>query len=502
MSHLPPAVRTARAPVLIGTVLAAIAWAHPSSSGPGAGSPKLDAALEAIELDAIKADVHYIASDEMGGRDTPSEGLKATARYLAARLERLGFAHGAQDGYLYPYPLESRMLDLANSGAAVLDGDKQTALEFGKDYFFFAREVATHELEGPVVYCGSASDAELAELELTGKWALCTEDSSTRSSSRERARTLQQRGALGVIVMPGSNYKGKPYEERFRPEIDRASRASVSYPQGNAAEGARKAVLPQVFMAKPAQRLRVDLSPPPKPGKLLDVRFREWRKLAGDGGLVQVENVCGFWPGDDPKLKHEVILISAHYDHVGTRSDGTIYNGADDNGSGTTTLLALAAALKAHGPLRRSVLLLWVSGEEKGLWGSQAWTESPWLPSGCKPVCNINIDMVGRNAGDKLLVTPSKDHQSYNGLTKLAESFASNEKFKPLGSADEYWERSDHVNFARNLKIPVCFLFSDVHADYHQPGDDPEKIDCDKIRRVARLVMRMLDGLQADELQL
>jgi Zn-dependent M28 family amino/carboxypeptidase len=152
--------------------------------------------------------------------------------------------------------------------------------------------------------------------------------------------------------------------------------------------------------------------------------------------------------------------------------------------------------------MRRSVLLLWVSGEEKGLWGSGAWTKKPTLAAGFRAVANVNVDMIGRNAPDLLLITPTKALEHYNGLTRLAESLAPLEGFPQLGSCDDFWERSDHRNFAVNLGIPVAFLFSQIHEDYHQPGDDAEKIDCDKIRRVSRLVVRMLDGLQGDTLGL
>ena len=149
--------------------------------------------------------------------------------------------------------------------------------------------------------------------------------------------------------------------------------------------------------------------------------------------------------------------------------------------------------------MRRSLLLMWVCGEEKGLWGSDAWNKHPYLPDGCKPVADINIDMVGRNAPDKLLVTPTHEHKSYSFLTKVAETYAPLEGFPKLGSADEYWQRSDHYNFVK-AGIPATFLFSDVHEDYHQPTDDPDKIDYDKIHRVARLVLRMLDALQNDKI--
>jgi hypothetical protein len=109
--------------------------------------------------------------------------------------------------------------------------------------------------------------------------------------------------------------------------------------------------------------------------------------------------------------------------------------------------------------------------------------------------------MIGRNAPDKLLITPTSAHKAYNGLVKLAEKVAPLEGFPALGSADEYWDRSDHRNFSVNLKIPVAFLFSDVHEDYHEPTDDPEKIDYDKIRRVARTVVRLIGELQTPDVK-
>jgi Zn-dependent M28 family amino/carboxypeptidase len=240
----------------------------------------------------------------------------------------------------------------------------------------------------------------------------------------------------------------------------------------------------------------------PALGEPLGLTFTDRRREVKEGGLIEVENVCGFFPGNDPELSKEVILLSGHYDHVGSNSRG-IYNGADDNGSGTCGLMAIAEALTVRGPLPRSVMILWVSGEEKGLWGSKAWTLDPWLPEGCRPVLDINIDMIGRNAPDQLLVTPTKARaKDYNGLTRLVEKLGPLEGFTDIGSADAYWNRSDHANFRQNLDVPVAFLFTDVHEDYHQPTDTPDKINYDKMRRVARLVVRMVDELQDPVLDL
>jgi len=279
----------------------------------------------------------------------------------------------------------------------------------------------------------------------------------------------------------------------------------VAYPARAPAEGgegeSRPGNLRTIYLApEAAAGLLVEGT---LPGADMKLSVTETLRRAGStDGRIEVENVAGFWPGSDPLLKDEVIILSAHYDHVGVDDEGRIFNGADDNASGSCGLLAVAEALRAYGPMKRSVLLLWVSGEEKGLLGSAAWTKKPTLAEGYRPVCDINIDMIGRNAPGKLMLTPSKALKEYNGLARLAESLGAEEGFPVMESADEYWQRSDHMNFAENLGIPVAFLFSDVHEDYHKPTDDADKIDCDKIRRVVRLVVRMLDGLQADQLSL
>jgi Zn-dependent M28 family amino/carboxypeptidase len=273
----------------------------------------------------------------------------------------------------------------------------------------------------------------------------------------------------------------------------------VTLPRGR--ESDERALFPTVYVTAQAAAGLVPADA--KPGARLDVVVTDARRrVGGEEGRIPVENVAGFWPGSDPELADEVIILSAHYDHVGTSSSGEIYNGADDNGSGTCGLLAVAEALREYGPMRRSVLLLWVSGEEKGLWGSYAWTTDPWLPEGCRPVCDINIDMIGRNDPDQILLTPTEEHEAFNGLARLVMKLAPEEGFTQLGSADQYWRRSDHMNFNDHLGVPVAFLFTDVHEDYHRPSDTPDKVDYDKMRRVVRLVVRVLDGLQADELDL
>jgi hypothetical protein len=466
----------------------------------------LEAALETVSAEEIRADIFFIASDDLEGRDTVSPGQRVAARYIRSRLERLGVQPGGPNGgYFFEYPLQSSRLRDRETVARFASKDGKFELALGREYYFSSRPARDLDLEGPVVFCDKGSKADLSKCDLEGKWALVLDDGGLVG---ELERALLAQKALGAILTPSDDGKTKDYGERFsRDMTTMLARMGAQWPMRDSGAANDKYV-PFLYVPRAsAVQFLADLAGAdkklPKSGTQLEGVFTHQRRFAGPNGRVMAENVCGFFPGSDPVLAREVIVVSAHYDHVGYGGTGQIHNGADDNGSGTCGLMALAEALTVHGRMRRSILLMWVSGEEKGLWGSKAWTENPYLPEGCKAIANINIDMIGRNEPDKLMITPTAAlGESYNGLVRLAEKVAPLEGFPRLLSCDTYWERSDHVNFARNLKIPVAFLFSDIHEDYHKPTDDPEKIDCDKIRRVVRTVLRMLDGLQDEKLDL
>ena len=445
----------------------------------------LERALAAIQTSNVSADIHFIASDELAGRDSPSPGLKIAARFIRARLERLGFVPGApESSYFWEYQLTQHSLDEAATFATLsLDGALHR-LEFGRDYFLSPNSRHDREASGTIVFVGGFDEEEVEGLDLAGQWLLLRPGTRV---SRRRTHAAEKLGVAGFLIPADPNAE-TTVSEAFSRGTRYMRQPSLRAPRGG---GAPSVNLSEVW----SERLYSDGL---EVGSAVPGTFQEaWRVNAAP---VTLENVCGLWPGSDPKLRDEVIILSAHYDHVGVNQAGEIHNGADDNGSGTTGLMAVGEALKAYGPMRRTVMLMWVSAEEKGLLGSRAWTEDPWLPEGMQPICNINIDMIGRNAPEAIGVTPTKDRPEYNRLTKLVEKHMGSEGFTTLNSADAYWNRSDHANFSRNLKIPVAFLFSDVHEDYHKPTDDPDKIDVDKLARVARLVVRLLHDLQADEL--
>ena len=461
-------------------------------------SSELERALAAVRAEYIRADLRFIASDELAGRDTPSQGLRLAARFIRARLQALGLEPGGDDGgFFHRYRMERTRLSESDTRAALRRGGAETELTFGQHYYFYPSGVAELDVAGEVVFAGTATAAELEGLDLSGRWALAF--ASEELERNEREANVRATGAIGLLL--ASPLKG---EDRYAPKRAGAISGWVKK-RGNlrvlieADEEEQEEVWPQIYVSADTARVLLETAgDAPQPGASLGVSFEDHR-VVEQGEVMELENVAGFWPGSDPELSREVVVVSAHYDHVGVLGED-IYNGADDNGSGTCGLLAVAEALAAYGPMKRSVLLLWVSGEEKGLRGSYAWTRDPSLPAGHRPVCNLNIDMIGRNAPDYLLVTPSADHPEYNFLTRIAQKQAGREGFAELGSCDDYWRRSDHMNFAEQLGIPVVFLFSDVHEDYHQPTDTADKIDYDKIRRVSRLIVRMLDELQTETL--
>jgi hypothetical protein len=204
-------------------------------------------------------------------------------------------------------------------------------------------------------------------------------------------------------------------------------------------------------------------------------------------------NTVGILRGSDPELREEYVVYTAHMDHVGVRrpdeSGDSIYNGADDDASGTATIMEVAEAMASlPTPPRRSVIFVAVSGEERGLWGSEHFVQNAPVAVSSM-VANLNADMVGRNWPDTI-VAIGKEHSS------LGETLEAVNRARPelgMTAIDDIWPderfyfRSDHYNFARN-GVPILFFFNGTHAEYHRPSDEVELIDGEKTARIGRLL--------------
>jgi Zn-dependent M28 family amino/carboxypeptidase len=213
------------------------------------------------------------------------------------------------------------------------------------------------------------------------------------------------------------------------------------------------------------------------------------------------ENVVAFIEGSEKP--EEIIVLSAHYDHVGMNNGGEVYNGADDDGSGTVSLLEIAQAFQqavknGQGP-KRSILFLHVTGEEIGLYGSQYYTENPLFPL-ANTVCNLNTDMIGRIDPNKAanpnyiyLIGSDRLSQELHDLSEsVAKEYSTLEldyKYNDENDPERFYYRSDHYNFAKN-NIPIIFYFNGVHEDYHQITDTPDKIDYELLAKRAQLIFQ------------
>ena len=211
-------------------------------------------------------------------------------------------------------------------------------------------------------------------------------------------------------------------------------------------------------------------------------------------------NVVGILEGSDPVLKNEYVVFSAHMDHVGVagprgsggcRAQGadSICNGADDDGSGTVAVVEIAEAFARLNPRpKRSVIFLNVSGEEKGLWGSEYFSNHPAVPM-TNIVADLNIDMIGRNWKDTI-VAIGKEHSDLGATLNRVGAAHPELNMRPIDDIwpdENFYFRSDHYNFARK-GVPILFFFNGTHPDYHRVSDSPDKIDAEKESRVAQLI--------------
>ncbi len=469
----------------------------------------------------IDAHLDFLASDALGGRETGTRYGDITARYIAACLQASGLEPAGADGtYLQPYDLSSsRLMQEACELSAAVAVDS-LAFTAGTDYALRGYGRGGFSLAAGATFVGygrrdgEAGIDDYAGVSVEGRLVVALDGSPSGPSGtlswRSRREAAQALGAAGLLVI-------------IDPE-SRSSTRSFNYltqMMGNQSLelwADEEPGFPFVAMTSEAARRllgaggvdldtewRVRRGGQVKPAKnLREVRVRLTAPVSSERLVAQ--NVAAMIRGSDPLLADEVVVMSAHMDHIGTTESGVINNGADDNASGTTTLLTVAEVLASGPAPRRSVLLLAVSGEEKGLLGSEHWVSQPTVPLE-RIIGNINIDMVGRNAPHVIGATPSPTHADYNTLVTRAVELAPEVGLTVewvVGAegvrrrVDQYYQRSDHANFAR-VGIPVVFFFSGEHEDYHQPTDTADKIDRGKLGRMVRFIANLVTAVANDD---
>ncbi|MDZ7343023.1 MAG: M20/M25/M40 family metallo-hydrolase [candidate division KSB1 bacterium] len=482
-------------------------------------SPPPREALDAIRPSDIRQHIEFLASDSLKGRDTPSPELDRAAQYIADEFKRHGIKP-VKESYFHAFHVSKVRLGDENRLALTKRGQEQ-AFAIKKDFMPFDM-TASASVTAPLVFAGYGITApeygydDYAGLEANGKIVLVMrhepgEKDPASPFDGERATEYSQvswkvqnaidRGAVGLLVIQDPlNHRslaprGFPWPSLYEGIPDEALPLTLTLtekekiPVVQIGETVVEHLLGSVDTLRHWQQ-QIDRTFTPKPVVLADIAVTV--QTTTDATLLPTRNVVGLVEGSDVKLKSELVVIGAHYDHVGylkqhRPGQDYIYNGADDNASGTSAVLAIAKAFgAAKQKPKRSVLLMAFAGEEKGLYGSRAYVESPLFPLE-NTVAMLNLDMVGRNAPDSV---------SVGGVSRSPDLIHINEQEnREVGltldySVEGYHNRSDHYNFARK-KIPFLFYFTGLHEDYHQVSDHADKINEEKIARIATLAFRV-----------
>jgi hypothetical protein len=447
---------------------------------------------ETINEKDLERHLRVIAADSMEGRDTGSEGMRKAGKYIANHFKSLGLLPPVKVGKEMSYLQEYKMVKRQWKASTALQIGKETFV-FGKDFYPIRYpQDKKVELSAEVLIAPNEDVTALEKLDLKGKAIIFLE--KKLELNKKIAARAKELGAAAVLVVKS------PTEDGFK----KAMASNEYYFAGRQT----------TFVS--AKDEAIYYISPTLASKLLknDKIANALQKVGEKAGKIKIkgeytenvdlvaQNVLGFLEGTDKK--DEIVVITAHYDHVGMQ-DGKIHNGADDDGSGTVSVMEIAeafakAASEGGTRPRRSILFMTVSGEEKGLFGSQFYTDfDPIFPLS-KTVVNLNIDMVGRLGGDYI----AKNEPNYiyligsdklsTELHKLSEETNKNTenlildyKYNSDSDPNRFYYRSDHYNFAKN-DVPIIFYFNGVHEDYHKPTDDVDKIHFPKMAKIARLV--------------
>lgn len=509
--HFSRAARSAPAGVAVLAIMLLSAWPQTAAAQVGRGR---DATRAVASITAKRAAVHvrFLADDALLGRDTPSPGLDTAAEYIARTFRAAGL-EPVRGSYFHEYNIVRQDLD-----ATSLSVGRPFTLKDDFVPFLFS---AQDSVSGRVVFAGyglvderSGYD-DYAGLDVRGAVVLVVEGvpgwmKSLGDRSSEKMRRAARRGATAIVIVghPDSSRALRPFVSPWPslasgvrgmrgwrldlPEADTAIAAAsigadvVAALWGAASSDDRPVALEQFR----AQVRSIDSARRPaslglKASLALAVSLRR--------EVRTVRNVVAMLPGR--KLPDEYVVVGAHYDHIGhgvrrsnSGSADTIFNGADDNASGTAGLLLAAEACgalpRSARPLR-SILFIAFSGEEHGLYGSRAWVANPSVPNR-QAVAMINMDMIGRNHPDSVGLAGANRS---TGLIPLLHEANRAERMKFSAELEAYFHRSDQAAFDE-AGIPSLFLSTGMHPDYHMVSDEFAKVDTAKLARIARLCYR------------
>jgi len=474
-----------------------------------------------ISAEELKEHLMFIASDECQGRETGTAGQVRAQEYIEKEFETLGLIPPVNGSYLQQVDLSKE--DFLQSNISTSD----TAFRFIEHFYFFWLENRNSVAFAENIFLGYGINSDVysdyAKSNVTGKavWVLSGEPKNSKgdflisgnddNSDWGEDISLKydeavKNGATALVVV---NMDYRMYISRVRNYLQQPGlKLNMNRDLGETGKGE----IPLIYVS-PGMANYFMSGSWNKPGSVSDIAAyiskrgkpyafefgRDWNfEPVVKGENLNSPNILGFLEGTDKK--DEILVITAHYDHVGMNGKD-IFNGADDDGSGTVTVLELAEAfsLAAQEGFRpgRSILFMTVTGEEKGLLGSEWYTEYPVFPLE-NTIANLNIDMIGRtdekhgtNERYVYLIGSDKLSTQLHALSEAANTTYSGLEldytYNDPKDPNRFYYRSDHYNFAKN-NIPVIFYFSGVHEDYHKPTDTPDKILYPKMAEIGKLI--------------
>lgn len=445
-----------------------------------------------INTEDLKKHLFIVAGKEMAGRETATEGQRKAATYIENHFRSLGLSPGNNDSYQMNFPVYQ---DSLITTSVEINGN---TYQLDQDFILNIRSNNNSSYRfSEVVFVGNGTVDSLQNdykgLDVHGKAVLMLGSPLTLSSSRRysnpRLDAAQKNGAIAVLYI-GNDFPNK----------------SITSPIGSMyLDYFKKSIRPNQFIIseKMAEEIMGEDFAKTKKENVLPKTYSTNVTIDFNKSTTKLQssNVMGLLEGTD--LKDQYVIITAHYDHLGKKDTITWY-GADDNGSGTVSILEMAEAfVKAkaagQGP-RRSIVFMTVSGEENGLLGSEYYTDHPVYPLE-KTTVNLNTDMIGRSdatrkqgdsnnyvyvVGDDKLSTDLKliNETANNKYTMLELDY----KFNDSKDLYQIYSRSDHYNFAQK-GVPIIFYYDGMMgADYHKPTDTPDKINYYLLAKRAQLV--------------
>ena len=450
-------------------------------------------AAATILTDEVQRHISFLASDNLAGRDTPSPGLESAASYLVESLEEAGLEPAGEDGTFiqrFPYT-RTAMVSAARQVNYALEGSTRE-WDFARDYYVVPGQLTASNAE--VVFGGPAGRPSVGVAQVAqGKVVIFTTVGNPIIGTGEELLSAFQVAAqarAGAVVLVLDETQAPDTIREMASALQGAGLATPLPIVGlSSASGA--SLLAEVGLDLAELRASPPRNAVPLDGITMNVA------APFEVSQHTPPNVVAMVTGSDPELRDEYIVYTAHFDHVGVGipddSGDAIYNGADDNASGTAVLLETAAAFAALDvPPARSVIFLAVSGEEKGLLGSQYYSENPTVPIE-DIIMNINLDMVGRNHPDTVIGI-GRQYTNLGPLTDRVLREHADIGFTVIEDPvpeEQGFFRSDHLHFV-NKDIPAIFFSAGFdHEDYHKPSDEVDLIDSDKAARVGRMVFHL-----------